>query len=244
MSRTLLIFIGLIVASLAGLNLFLITPMLQEDQDTLYQVSTIQNLSAGGYEGSLTLGQLENQGDFGIGTFNRLDGEMIVLNNTVYQVKSNGTIINPSEYEKIPFVMLTYFDAYNTTNVNNSNGSDLENSLNKSFPQNNIFYAIKIEGNFSYIKARSVPEQNPPYKNLTEVIKNQTVFEFKNINGTIVGFWCPDNLGGINNPGFHFHFISQNKTEGGHILEFAVSNATMQLDDTPKFYMNIPMNGY
>ena len=244
MSRTLLIFIGLIVASLAGLNLFLTTPILQEDQDTLYQVSTIQNLSAGGYEGSLTLGQLENKGDFGIGTFNRLDGEMIVLNNTVYQVKSNGTITNPSEYEKIPFIMLTYFEADNTTNVNASNGSDLENSLNKSFPQNNIFYAIKIEGNFSYIKARSVPEQNPPYKNLTEVIKNQTVFEFKNVNGTLVGFWCPDNVGGINNPGFHFHFISENKTEGGHVLEFAVSNATMQLDDTPKFYLNIPMNGY
>lgn len=244
MSRTLLIFIGLIVASLAGLNLFLTTPILQEDQDTLYQVSTIQNLSAGGYEGSLTLGQLENKGDFGIGTFNRLDGEMIVLNNTVYQVKSNGTITNPSEYEKIPFIMLTYFEADNTTNVNASNGSDLENSLNKSFPQNNIFYAIKIEGNFSYIKARSVPEQNPPYQNLTEVIKNQTVFEFKNVNGTLVGFWCPDNVGGINNPGFHFHFISENKTEGGHVLEFAVSNATMQLDDTPKFYLNIPMNGY
>ena len=60
----------------------------------------------------------------------------------------------------------------------------------------------------------------------------------------MVGFWCPDNMGGINNPGFHFHFISENKTEGGHVLEFAVSNATMQLDDTPKFYLNIPMNGF
>ena len=75
----------------------MVTPMLQEDQDTLYQISTIQNLSAGGYDGYLTLGQLKNQGDFGIGTFNRLDGEMIVLNNTVYQVKSNGTIVNPSD---------------------------------------------------------------------------------------------------------------------------------------------------
>ncbi|MDO9627293.1 MAG: acetolactate decarboxylase [Methanobacteriaceae archaeon] len=244
MSHTLLIFIGLIMFSLAGMNSYLVTPMLQEDQDTLYQVSTIQNLSAGGYDGYLTLSQLKKQGDFGIGTFNKLDGEMIVLNNTVYQVKSNGTIVNPSDYEKIPFVMLTYFDAYNTTIVNSSNGSDLENSLNKTFPQSNIFYAIKIEGNFSHIKARSVPEQNPPYKNLSEVIKNQTVFEFNNTNGTIVGFWCPNNMGGINNPGFHFHFISQNKTEGGHVLEFAVDNATMQVDDTPKFYMNIPMNGF
>lgn len=244
MSRTLLIFIGLIMVSLAGLTTYLITPSIQEDQDTLYQVSTIQNLSAGGYDGYLTLAQLEDQGDFGIGTFNRLDGEMIVLNNSVYQVKSNGTITKPSDYEKIPFIMLTYFDAYNTTNVNGSNGSDLENSLNESFPQKNIFYALKIEGNFTYIKARSVPEQNPPYQNLTEVIKNQTVFEFKNINGTIIGFWCPDNLGGINNPGFHFHFISENKTAGGHVLEFTVDNATLEIDDTPKLYLNIPMNGY
>ncbi len=239
MSRTILIIMGILIALIVGLAFF-ISPMFQEDQDTLYQVSTIQNLSAGGYDGYITLGQLKKRGDFGLGTFNKLDGEMIVLNHTVYQVKSNGTIDNPSDSEKIPFIMLTYFEADNTTQVKQLNGSDLENSLNKSFNQTNIFYAIKIEGNFTYIKARSVPEQNPPYQNLTNVIKNQSIFEYHNINGTIVGFWCPDNIGGLNNPGFHFHFISQNKTAGGHILEFKVNEASMQVDNTPKFYMDIP----
>lgn len=239
MSRTLLIVIGILIALIVGMA-FYITTIFQEDQDTLYQVSTIQNLSAGGYDGYLTIGEIKKQGDFGIGTFNRLDGEMIVLNGTFYQVKSNGTIYNPPDNEEIPFVMLTYFESDNTTSVNQLNGSELENSLNKTFPQPNIFYAIKIDGNFTYIKARSVPEQSPPYQNLTEVIKNQTIFEFNDINGTIVGFWCPDTVGGLNNPGFHFHFISQNKTDGGHVLEFNVGNATMQLDYTPKFYMDIP----
>lgn len=236
MSRNLIIWGGLLVLGIVIFNQI----TLAQDQETLYQVSTYQNLSNGGYDSDIAISQLKTRGDFGLGTFSGLDGEMIILNGTFYQAIANGTIIEAPDYYKTPFTMLTYFEADNGSQVNQTNGSDVQNSLNQSFPNRNIFYAIKIEGNFSYIKARSVPLQKTPYQNLSEALKNQTVFDLRDVNGTIVGFWCPDYMGGIDNPGFHFHFINGNKTIGGHVLEFQVKNGTIQVDYTPEFYLIIP----
>jgi acetolactate decarboxylase len=95
----------------------------------------------------------------------------------------------------------------------------LEQYLDKLLPTENIFYAIKIEGTFKYIKTRSVPKQNKPYPPLVEVVKNQPTFEFHNVKGTIVGFRCPSYVEGINVPGYHLHFITGDKKAGGHLLE-------------------------
>jgi len=112
--------------------------------------------------------------------------------------------------------------------------------LDALLPTENIFYAIKVDGVFDYVKARSVPKQDKPYPPLAEAIKDQSVFEFNDVGGTIVGFRCPEYVDGTNVPGYHFHFITEDRQAGGHLLECRLQNVTVQIDYTSRFYMVLP----
>lgn len=209
--------------------------------DVLYQVSTIDALLQGVYEGALSIGALETHGDFGIGTLDGLDGEMLALDGNYYQVKSDGIAYPVSENMTTPFATVTYFETDETIRFEKPmNLTELEQYLDLNLPSENFFYAVKIDGNFSYLKARSVPKQEPPYRKLADVVANQTVFEFENVSGTLVGFRTPDYVTSINVPGYHLHFITENRSAGGHVLEFELENGTAALDATPAFFMELP----
>ena len=211
------------------------------DRETLFQVSTINALMDGSYDGVMSLGMLGKYGDFGIGTFERLDGEMIETNGDFYQVRADGKAYQTSGPVQTPFACVTFFDTDREERL--PQGLDylqLQKFLDERLPTANIFYAVKIEGTFSYIKTRSVPPQEKPYPPLDEVTKNQSVFEFHNVEGTIIGFRCPPYVTGVNVPGYHLHFLTENKDAGGHVLELTVLQATASIDDTSAFLMRLP----
>lgn len=215
---------------------------LRKDRDVLFQVSTINALMEGVYDGDVTCRQLSKHGNFGIGTFNSLDGEMVFLDNVFYQIKGDGTINTASNHMlETPFAAVTFFDPDIKGKINNElNFKQLTLYLNSLLPSQNIFYAIKIKGSFDYVKTRSVLKQAKPYHKLDEVIKNQSVFEYHNIEGYIIGFWCPEYVKGVNVPLYHFHFISKDRMKGGHLLECSFKNADLEIDTTGKFYMVLP----
>ena len=107
-------------------------------------------------------------------------------------------------------------------------------------PSRNIFYAIRIEGTFRYVKTRSVPRQAKPYPRLAEVVKTQPSFEFRNQRGVMVGFWTPNYAAGLNVPGYHFHFLTAERTGGGHVLECTLGQVKISVDDTPRFSLDLP----
>lgn len=215
---------------------------LQQDQDTLFQISTINALLDGDYRGSMTFGELKRHGTFGLGTFDALDGEMIGLEGGFYQIKSDGVAYPVPDSMTTPFAVVTVFDADKT--LPSQNGMDyegLQSYLDEAISDKSIFYAIKIKGVFNYIKTRSVPKQQEPYPPLVEVVKEQTVFEFHDVEGTIAGFRCPDSVkGGVNVPGYHLHFITADRKAGGHLLACQLHDGTIAIDYTSEFYMVLP----
>ncbi|MCP8318695.1 MAG: acetolactate decarboxylase, partial [Candidatus Methylarchaceae archaeon HK01B] len=84
---------------------------LQENDDILFQTSTISALLEGAYDGNMTYGELKKHGDFGLGTFNGLDGEMAGLDGTFYQVKDDGIAYPVDDSIKTPFALVTFFEA-------------------------------------------------------------------------------------------------------------------------------------
>jgi acetolactate decarboxylase len=157
-------------------------------KETLTQVSTVNALLAGIYDGTLTCKELKGYGDFGVGTFEAVDGEMVVLDGKIYQVRADGVAYAASDDTIVPFAAVTYFE--NERQEKLGPGLDLaalQTDLDKVIPAN-IFCAVRISGKFSYMKTRSVPKQAKPYPPLAEVTKIQSVFEFKDVQGTIVGF--------------------------------------------------------
>lgn len=211
-----------------------------EARDTLYQVSTINSLMAGNYDGIKSIQDVSKRGDIGIGTFDTLDGEMVMIDGTVYKVKSTGEVIKPDVKVTLPFSAVTWFDADNAIDLGPvKNLDELKAALDKLIVKKDRFYAFRIEGNFTTVQTRSVPAQQKPYPILSEVTKKQAVFNFENVKGSLIGFWCPDTVGSINVPGYHLHFISDDRTKGGHLLNISFDSAKAISDETRFFDMEI-----
>lgn len=215
-----------------------------EDHETLYQVSTIDALLQGSYDGVISYGEVKKHGDFGIATFDGLDGEMIAFEGNFYQIRADGKVIDVTDDMKIPFGTVTYFSPDHVVIVANaSNITAFSQQVETLLPSKNHMYAILVRGEFPYVKTRSIPRQEKPYPRMVDASANQSIFEFFDTRGIIVGFWTPDLVEGLNIPGFHLHYLTDDRTGGGHILELVVHNATVELDLTPGFSMVLPTGG-
>jgi len=211
------------------------------NKDIIFQTSTISALNGGDYEGDMTIKELKKYGDFGLGTFNGLDGEMIEVDGKVYQIKADGVSNLVEDSVKTPFSTVTFFDPDRRININKATGCEqLETIIDKFLPTKNIFFAIKIDGSFNFVKTRSVPKQNKPFPALVEVLKKETISEFNNVKGTMVGFRFPSYMREINEPGYHFHFITEDRKFGGHLLECKSKKATVDVDYSYDLFLNLP----
>jgi acetolactate decarboxylase len=209
----------------------------------LVQISVIDALLQGFYDGICPTGDLHEWGDFGIGTFHALNGEMVLMNDTVFQVLSTGEVKKPSDDITTPFAAVTEFERDTMFSLKDISYDSLKTNFNRYFPTPNLFYAVKITGVFSFMKTRSVPVQSKPYLPLAEVTKTQPEFEFENVKGDIVGFFCPAYAQGINVTGFHLHFLTADRKGGGHILAFQVKNATLELEYLSDYRLILPTTG-
>jgi len=217
---------------------------LPENKDVLFQVSTMNAIFRADYDGEITYGELKRHGDFGIGTFDALDGELFALGGKFYRIKADGIAYPVDDSMKTPFAVVTFFQPDKSVLLDKaSDYKQLQQYLDNLFPAKDIFYAIKIEGTFEYVKARNIPRQDKPYPQFSEVVKNQIIFEFDDVEGTLVGFWCPAYLEEINVPGYHFHFITKDKRMGGHLLECQMENVKIEIDYTPEFHMALSESG-
>jgi acetolactate decarboxylase len=209
--------------------------------DKISQFSLMSALGQGLYEVDFKYSEIKKQGDFGIGTFGSLDGEMIAVDGNFYQVKYDGSVYPVGDLEKCPFCVVKFFRADKTIYLKEKTSyKDLRQQLDNIIPSKNIFYAVRIEGTFDYVKARSVPKQEKPYKNLNEAVKEQKVFEFKDIEGALVGFKFPEYAQGINTGDWHFHFISKAKLQGGHLLDCSIREANIFIDQSNDFFLRLP----
>ncbi|MDD1693462.1 MAG: acetolactate decarboxylase [Methanoregula sp.] len=215
------------------------------DRETFYQVSTIDALMQGVFDGVQPVADLKKHGDFGIGTFDALDGEMIVLDGVVYQAKADGRIYVAADTQTTPFATVTYFDRdQRVTTDMPMNLSAFSSVMEKRLPTGNLIYAVRMHGTFPLMKVRAIPAQQEPYPTLADAAKNQSIYTYSDTTGTVVGFYTPVFFKGVNIAGYHLHFISDDRTTGGHILDFTVpANTTVEYDITPGFSMALPTSG-
>lgn len=210
-------------------------------RNTVYQTSTIDALLAGVYDGDLTLRELRARGDFGIGTYDNLDGEMVLLDGEFHQVKADGKVYAPDLDGETPFAAVCAFRPEKVFAV--PSGADMraaEALIDREAPNQNLFHAIRIEGQFKTMRTRSVPAQKRPFPPLKAVAATQPVFDMENVSGTVLGFRCPPFAAGVNVPGYHLHFISQDRARGGHILAFELVTGTAQVEVLDRFVMQLP----
>lgn len=215
-----------------------------DNKDTLYQISTIDALLSGVFDGTVRCNELVRHGDTGLGTFNALDGEMVVLDGVVYQVPASGQVRRPAPETQTPFAAVTHFEAdgrYVFKDV--ADFEDFRHRMQEALPAANLFYAIRIGGEFERIRTRSVRRQMKPYPPLAEAVKDQPEFEFENVRGDIVGFYCPAFAAKLNVTGLHLHFLDESRTRGGHLLDLAGKEMVVELDETAEYRLALPASG-
>jgi len=209
----------------------------------LYQVSTIDALLDGVYEGSLSVGELTLRGRAGIGTFHALDGEMILSQGICYRAPVSGKVEQVSPEETTPFASVASWteeeeQSHSLSRV--ASLEDLEEQIIRHISNVNIPWLVLVQGTFEHLRYRSVPPQEKPYPPLAEAAKEQRFFSSRDLAGELVGFWAPSYVAGVNVPGFHLHFLAEDRTRGGHLTECAASELNLVLVPLYEYTISLP----
>ncbi len=203
----------------------------EHEPHVLFQASTIGALLEGAFDGDVTFAELAEHGDLGLGTLNALDGEMVAVDGRFYRADIDGLIEEIAPEERTPFAAMAWFE------------SSLEHELPEPLDLAGLLAeldglasdpdascALRLDGEFELVRARSVPRQLPPYRPLAEVVADQHVFEFHDVRGTMVGFRFPDYARGLEAEGYHLHFVDSERERGGHVLDCRSRSVTAQID--------------
>jgi acetolactate decarboxylase len=214
----------------------------EREPHVFFQASTIGALLDGAFEGDLGFAELAERGDLGLGTLNHLDGEMIGLDGEFFRADVDGNVSPVGPGEKTPFAVVTRFEP---TVDERLPGEELSHEellarLDALVPAGASSCAIRLDGRFDRVRARSVPRQDPPYRPLTEVVADQHVFELRDLGGTMVGFRFPAYVEGIEVPGYHLHFISADRGRGGHVLDSRSRGLRARLDPSDDLHVELP----
>ncbi len=204
-------------------------------------VSPINAILEGLYETPLTISELKQFGDFGIGTFNDLNGELILLDGIAYQFDVDGVVHKVKDDEKTPFAAACFFQPFSVEEIQSQlDYSALNSFLDRCLPSPNMLYAIRIDGSFSQIRTRSVPKTKN-YTPLVEATAFQKEMRLKDVEGSLVGFYTPEFMPSVNVPGFHFHFITSDRRLGGHLLECDLTSGNLSIQICNRLVLNLPM---
>ena len=207
----------------------------------LFQTSTVQALLAGAYDGDVTLAEVLEHGDLGLGTLDGLDGELIVLDGEAWKAELDCTLTRVALTSKTPYAVVVPFAPGEPQALVGPFGeSELEARLGGAVTDATHPTAVRIDGRFGEVHVRSVPRQSPPYLPLAEVISQQQVSVLHDVVGTMVGFCFPDTLDGIEMAGAHLHFVSDDRKRGGHVLSYTLLDATAWLDAASGLHVELP----
>lgn len=213
------------------------------NNNTFYQYNIWAAFVNRVFDGSLTVSDLKQKGDVGLGSFDMLDGEMVMLDGVPYRVREDGTVSEGADNDELVYADATFFHADENFSFNNLLHLDsLKLALNAKLPSPNNFYAVKVTGTFDRLKLGGVPKQSAPFNTgLDVLIPQRPVFIGEKIRGTMVGFYCPQFIGDINTVGYHFHFISDDRKMGGHVMEIeSVATVQVTLDKLTTYEFQMP----
>lgn len=209
------------------------------DRHSLFQVSTSNALVQGVFRGVVTVGDLKRHGDFGLGTFEGLDGELVMLDGVCYRATGGGVVTSPPEDACVPFAVVTHFHPDMSLTTGSGSLADLTAAVDASRPSENLFVGIRVDGRFERLALRAACAAEPG-ESLLEATAHQSEFTVGDVDGTLIGFWAPLYARAVNVPGYHFHFISNDRGLGGHLLDMEAGPLEVGIHIESELHIAIP----
>jgi acetolactate decarboxylase len=210
------------------------------EHHTLYQVSTAGALVEGVYQGAVSVGMVREHGDFGLGTFEDLDGEMVVLDGHVFRVSSSGDVHEVPDDATTPFAVVTRFGNPDTVELDTVYDlATLTAAVDGMRDSANVFFAVRVDGRFDTVHVRAAcrTASGVPLAVATE---HQAEFELGPVDGTMVGFWSPPYASGVEVAGYHLHFLDRSRTAGGHVLDCSGRGLRVRVEEESDVHLALP----
>ncbi|MGC9434584.1 MAG: acetolactate decarboxylase [Methanomicrobiales archaeon] len=208
------------------------------DRDLLFQVSTIDSVMAGCYNGTITIQELRSHGDTGIGTTHGLDGELIAEGGRFYLARASGEVILLNDTVTVPYASVSWFEPDLVVTVDRPlTAAAFDAFFRERVPSADQWYLIRAEGRFRTMCTRSIPPQHLPYPPLPDAAAEQKIFFDNGSRGVLVGVWSPNASRGIAVPGSHFHYLDKDRMSGGHVLDFVMDEGRVEIDATPRLIL-------
>jgi len=207
----------------------------------LWQIMPSMAFKLGLYDGVIKIGEARKRGNFGVGQFARLDGELTVLEGKFYHARSDGSVRLAEDDDELCFAQLCFYEAPQAWNV--PGGMDMTQFgayLTSLMPFPNFFWAFHLSGQFANVTPTAPPPFTKPYPPFADAIKLRQSFPASDIAGAVVGFYSPPFTGDTGVPGFHYHFISRNGLLSGHLTAFEVKEATVSAARIDQYLLQLP----
>jgi acetolactate decarboxylase len=212
-----------------------------ESARAIFQTSTVAALLGGVYDGDMTIAELLTHGDFGLGTFNHLDGEMVVLDGVCFHLHADGSVQVAASGDRTPFAAVTYFAPTVSIPIRSPLTKDEVHTLiGANIDSGNLVHAIRITGRFASVRTRTVTEQHLPYKPLLEAAGTPQENEFHEVDGVLAGFLTPAFEQGVSVAGYHLHFIDHQRGRGGHSLDFVLTEGVIDISTSAELHVSLP----
>ena len=206
----------------------------------VFQTSTLEALLHGAYLGDVTVAALAKRGDLGLGTFDALDGELILVDGIVHRAAADGSVAPADPARRSPFAVVTRFTPRAELRLGPLDFDALLERLDREVPRDGVCSAVRIDGTFEHVRLRSVPAQEPPFRSLDAVLSEQRVLDAAGVTGTVVGFRFLPGAAGLDVAGFHLHFVSEDRAFGGHLLSCRPRAAVARLDFDADLDLELP----
>lgn len=214
-----------------------------EQGRAVYQTSTMGALLDGVYDGEVTVAKLLSHGDFGLGTFNGLDGEMLVLDGVCYQLRADGSATVAEQTQRTPFATVTWFNTDHAFEVRSPTArTALLTEIDAALDSANLIYAIRITGRFETVRTRTVSAQHHPYPPLAQATDGQQESEFTDVAGSLAGFRMPDYEQGVAVAGYHLHYLDAGHHSGGHALDYVLADGRVEISVRSELHLALPTN--
>ena len=211
----------------------------------LVQASTLNALMLGNFDTTILVRDFLSEADTGIGTYTGLDGEAIFENGVAYKATADGGVSIMKPEDGVAFGTVARFDSMLPEHEAKSfeNIEELKELLKPYTDENpNIFYMLVMSGSFDLMHVRSCYVCEKPYPTLSEAASHQKEFKYENVKGKVIAVYCPPYVEGMNLPGWHFHFLSEDKTKGGHILGLSGNGLKYRIEPISEWEVILPEN--
>ena len=211
-----------------------------QSADTVWQVSPFAVLLRGGFDGVVTTGQLLQHGSLGVGAADALDGEIAVMDGNVYQFMPGGVVVRPGPSLPIPFAIVTPWAGGESIRLPRGLEftAPLLPSIDSRLPTTDAFYALRLTGTWSTVRARTFKKQSRPYGPITPEAEDR--YTLTDVTGTMVGFREPSYVDSLSVPSWHLHFVTGDGRRGGHVLGFTANEVVLSWSPRPYFTVYVP----